>query len=93
MEMEYRKKPVVVEAFKFYIDEFPEWFEDAVINNEVILKKCNFDKYSIEEAHCEIKTLEGVMRGNGGDYIIRGVRGELYPCKSDIFEMTYELAE
>ena len=39
----------------------------------------------------EIETLEGVMVGNPGDYLIRGVKGELYPCKPDIFEETYEL--
>ena len=39
---------------------------------------------------CKIKTLEGVMTANEGDYIIRGVSGKLYPCKADIFEKTYE---
>jgi hypothetical protein len=39
---------------------------------------------------CEIETLEGTMRGNAGDYLIRGVKGEYYPCKPDIFEATYE---
>ena len=38
----------------------------------------------------EIETLEGVMKANKGDWIIRGVKGELYPCKPDVFEMTYE---
>jgi hypothetical protein len=38
----------------------------------------------------EIPTLEGVMRANYGDYIIKGVQGEFYPCKPDIFEATYE---
>ncbi len=38
----------------------------------------------------EVETLEGTMHGNAGDYLIRGVKGEWYPCKPDIFEMTYE---
>lgn len=41
----------------------------------------------------EIETLEGVMKADKGDWIIRGVKGELYPCKPDVFEMTYEKVE
>ena len=89
----YRKIPVEIEAFQFYVDAMPDWFMDAVTNNIVILRNCNYKKYSIEEAYCEITTLEGVLRCNGGDYIIKGVKGEIYPCKSDIFEMTYEKIE
>ena len=86
----FRKKPIVVEAFQFYVDPIPDWFMDKVTSNDVTLRNCNLKRYSIEEAYCEIKTLEGVVRGNGGDYIIKGVQGELYPCKSDIFKQTYE---
>lgn len=85
----YVKKTVEIEAFQFYVDNMPDWFVDAITNNIVTLKKCDYTRYSINEAHCEIKTLEGTHRANGGDYIIRGVKGELYPCKPDIFEMTY----
>lgn len=85
----YRKKPVEIEAFQFYVDEIPDWFMDKVSSNEVILRNCNYNQYEIDEAYCEISTLEGVMRGNGGDYIIKGVNGEIYPCKPDIFEKTY----
>ncbi|RDW17037.1 hypothetical protein CWR48_15665 [Oceanobacillus arenosus] len=88
--MKYRKKPVVIEAFKFYVDPMPDWFMDKVSANEVILMNCNYDRYSIEEAYCKIETLEGTMVGNGGDYIIKGVQGEIYPCKPGIFEKTYE---
>jgi hypothetical protein len=42
------------------------------------------------EIEMEIETLEGTMRASPGDYVIRGVNGEIYPCKADIFEMTYE---
>ncbi|MED3623252.1 hypothetical protein P4482_09150 [Neobacillus thermocopriae] len=89
----YRKKPVVIEAFKFYVDPMPDWFMKKVIENKIILRNCDYNRYSIDEAYCEIETLEGVMRGNGGDYIIQGVNGEIYPCKPDIFEKTYEKVE
>jgi hypothetical protein len=88
--MKYHKKPVEIEAFKFYVDNMPDWFMDKVTDCTVTLKKCNYKKYSINEAYCEIITLEGVMIARGGDYIIKGVQGEIYPCKSDIFEQTYE---
>lgn len=62
----------------------------------------NFKKYrkipvTIEayktDEEIEIETLEGVMKAQKGDYIIKGVKGELYPCKPDIFKMTYEELE
>lgn len=88
--MKYRKKPVEVEAFRFYVDPMPDWFMDKVSSCEVTLRRCDYERYAISEAYCEIETLEGRMLGNGGDYIIKGVQGELYPCKPDIFEQTYE---
>ena len=42
------------------------------------------------EKEFEVKTLEGVLKGKAGDYLIEGVRGELYPCDKEIFEETYE---
>jgi len=90
MMSKYRKKPVEIEAFKFYVDPMPDWFMDKVTTNEVSLRNCGYSHSTIEEAYCEIKTLEGTMKGNGGDYIIKGVQGEIYPCKPDIFESTYE---
>lgn len=89
--MKYRKKPVIIEAFKFYVDNMPDWFFNKVTTNEIVLRNCDFKRYTIDEAYCEINTLEGIMRGNGGDYIIKGINGEIYPCKSDIFEKTYEV--
>ena len=47
------------------------------------------EAYQTDE-EMEIETLEGVMKANKGDWIIRGVKGELYPCKPEVFEMTYE---
>lgn len=89
----YRKKPVVIEAFRFYIDSMPDWFMDEVTKNKIVLHKCKLGRFEIKEAYCEIETLEGVMRGNGGDYIIKGVDGEIYPCKPYIFEKTYDIVE
>jgi len=86
----YKKKPVVVEAFQFYVEPMPDWFMDKVSSNEIVLKNCNHDKCSVNYAYCEIKTLEGTMVANAGDYIIKGVEGEIYPCKTDIFNRTYE---
>jgi len=87
----YRKKPVVVEAFQLnsrgLIAE--DWFWDAVTRNDIITH--SFGKHDPEDAWCEIKTLEGIMRAKTGDYIIRGIKGEIYPCRADIFEQTYEL--
>lgn len=84
----YKKKPVEVEAFKFGVDNMPDWFMDKITDKTVTLHYMG--KLYPQEGYCEIKTLEGVMLGNIDDYIIRGVQGELYPCKPDIFEQTYE---
>lgn len=85
--MKYRKKPVEVEAFQLGFDQTPEWFkETSGADREV--RFCTY-----KGVHCcEIETLEGVMTAYVGDYIIKGVQGELYPCKADIFEATYEVA-
>lgn len=91
--MKYRKKPVVIEAFQLndrgMVAE--DWFWDAVSANRIITR--NFGKNYTDPAQCEISTLEGVMTAKSGDYIIRGVQGEIYPCKPDIFEQTYEKVE
>ena len=85
----FRKKPVVIEAFRLnergLIGE--DWFWDAVTRNDIITH-C-FGKHYPDPAWCEIKTLEGTMIANAGDYIIQGVHGEIYPCKADIFQKTY----
>lgn len=84
----YRKKPVEIEAFEFGVDCIPDWFMDKVTDNTIIL--VNMGKYYPQEGYCKIQTLEGEMIGNIGDYIIKGIKGEIYPCKYDIFRMTYE---
>ena len=80
--MKYRKKPVVIEAVRFMIgDTLPDWFMDRVASNTIITHS---------DGTCDIKTLEGTMRADYGDYIILGIKGEVYPCKPDIFISTYE---
>ena len=90
--MKYKKRPVEVEAFqydgdlvsnsgKYYV---PAWaisaYEDGTI-------------YFVEDGEMFIRTLEGDHHASVGDYIIKGVKGELYPCKPDIFSLTYEPVE
>lgn len=87
--MKYRKKPVVIEAFQWTggpdQTEDPEWICQAIKEGTA-----RFDP--IHEVML-IDTLEGTHQANFGDFIIQGVKGELYPCKPDIFALTYELAE
>ena len=77
--MRYRKKPVVIEAYR--IGDF---------ENPMPLGWLTCQHYGNRDDYIEIETLEGRMRGNRGDWIIKGIKGEFYPCKPDIFEATYE---
>lgn len=95
--MKYRKKPVVIEAVQYHMreyadnplvfDEVPVWLKEAIEN-----KTIKPDFRSEDYWYLVIKTLEGNMDVTPGDWIIRGVKGELYPCKPDIFKATYEPA-
>lgn len=81
----FRKKPVIIDAYWYNHkpDNYrPDWFSDAVSANKIIT-------YS---DHAKIVTLEGVMRADLNDWIIKGVAGEFYPCKPEIFVATYEPA-
>lgn len=78
--MRYRKKPVVIEAIQFFRDT---WVSIARNEFRNVIKR-NIDDEPV------IETLEGEMKVCEGDYIIRGIKGEFYPCKPDIFEATYE---
>lgn len=95
--MKYSKKPVVIEAFRLGIDDMPEWFKLQVELGSVNIHTIPLDDSRSKDCgktFCEIHTLEGVMLAQEGkDYIIKGVDGELYPCKIDIFEKTYEKIE
>ncbi|MGT2811861.1 hypothetical protein [Streptococcus minor] len=83
--MHYRKKPVEIEAVQFY--DNPETLAEL---SKFGLEPVNVD-YSVPSMPVlKIHTLEGVMTAIEGDFIIKGVQGEFYPCKPDIFEQTYE---
>lgn len=85
----FRKKPVEIEAFEFRKGvDWPEWFAIAVGDGKVIIY--GTEGRAGKSTCAEIPTLEGDMTASEGDWIIRGVKGELYPCKPDIFAVTYE---
>lgn len=87
----FRKKPVVIEAFELGIDPMPDWFMDRVSDDTIILRGGHpRDRDALTGA--DITTLEGVMHADRHDMVIRGVKGEIYPCKADIFAATYEPA-
>ncbi|MCC0641750.1 MULTISPECIES: hypothetical protein [unclassified Clostridioides] len=85
------KKAIEVEAFRFDIDVEPTvWIRKEIERGNAWVE------HSIAKGDAKlfIRTLEGVIyKANIGDYIIQGVKGEIYPCKADIFEMTYEKVE
>ncbi len=88
--MRYRKKPIVVDAWQFDPHKWgdrPDWMR--ALGSKVTIA------FAAGEAAEDIfvDTLEGVMRAMPGDWIIRGIKGEVYPCKPDIFAATYELVE
>lgn len=93
----FRKKPVVIEAYQWKEGDalnlrrngWPQWLVDATQSDENwdSIVTLSFDGYAT------IKTLEGEMRADIGDWIIRDINGELYPCKPDIFAATYESAD
>lgn len=69
-------------------NEDPTWIISAIQEGNVW-----FDNLGTEEVNMKIETLEGVHKANRGDFIIKGVKGELYPCKPDIFAATYEAVD
>jgi hypothetical protein len=94
----YKKKPVIISAFQLGIDKFPDWFEKAVMDGTVSPFKVNTSHIATltdaaNETHYHINTLEGEIRADYKDFIIKGVEGELYPCKPSIFAKTYETVE
>ena len=91
--MKYKKKPVVIEAFKLGADPMPDWFMDAVSENKVILHGTSSGFYHGNDTNADIETLEGCMHADYGDYIICGVKGEIYPCKPDVFRQTYDVVD
>lgn len=78
----YRKKPVVIEALRL-----------TPLNLEAVEEFVGGDLGSHPDGGLVIATLEGAMWASVGDYIIKGVKGEFYPCKPDIFAKSYEVAQ
>lgn len=78
--MRYRKKPLEIEAWRYGEEATPEWghvaFESGVLR-------------LTPDGEAKVRTLEGSMTARKGDYIVKGIKGELYPVKPDIFEATY----
>lgn len=85
--MKFKKKPVVIDAVLWdgNLETLAEGF--------MVGSNCSEITQDLLEDSVVIRTLEGDMRADVGDWIIRGVKGELYPCKPDIFALTYEAVE
>jgi len=82
MIKQYRKKPIVIEAVKF---------DGTLEVSQYIAKWMGKPfEWTGNPEHLTIPTLEGEMTASRGDFIIKGIQGEFYPCKPDIFEATYE---
>ena len=77
--MKYVKKPIEVEAVQWTGENFVEI--------------CNFCKRSYYDFELKIQTLDGTLKPTIGDYIIKGIKGEFYPCNEDVFNLTYDLVE
>lgn len=97
----YRKKPIVVDAYQVVepekllmnIDKIPDWLRQEIEkgnlgNIYLLVSRHVGDKYA--KVTVNVVTLEGTMKVSPGDYIIKGVNGEFYPCKPDIFEKSYD---
>ena len=97
--MKFRKKPVIIDAIQFTgkesLDEVIEFInlEKICGKREANIIKSIIDYYFEKDKAIVIPTLEGNMIASIGDWIIRGVQGEYYPCKPDIFKATYEAVE
>ena len=79
----YRKKPIVIEAMEYLREE----------NISACMDWCDKLVYSNVNNEYYVMTLEGDMLASKGDFIIKGVNGEFYPCKPDIFAKTYDEVE
>lgn len=77
---QYRKKPVIIEAVKYTAEK----------HNQIQEEFCGQLEVHLIDLSVYVRTLEGAMKVDEGDFIIKGVKGEFYPCKADIFEATYD---
>lgn len=87
--MKYRNKSLIIEAFQLGKNCMPGWFNEKISRGEVTLVINSVGDVS----RCGIKTPNGVMTAEAGDFVIKGVGGELYPCKAGIFYETYKPVE
>ena len=85
MAQQYIKRPVVVEAVQFSMDSL-----DHIRTLTEFMKDADFDINYLNDGKIYIETLEGTMCAQEGDYVIKDIKGEFYPCKPDIFKLTYE---
>lgn len=96
--MYYRKKPVIIQAFQMTEErrrdnsEWPNWLHEAWCKDHDELGALYPSEFPDSDGTdlLRISTLEGNQLVSWDDYIIRGIQGEIYPCKPDIFEQTYE---
>ena len=91
--MKFRKKPVVIEAIQWNGSNLKEIIEFTGLHRSA--EKWTWKEYEevVASSGLKIFTLEGPLMASVGDWIIKGIKGEFYPCKPDIFEKTYELVE
>lgn len=83
MTRRFVKKPLEIEAFRLGFEGIPGWMYGS--------EDIHFHHITLDEPYYYIiRTLEGTMRADEGDYIIKGIKGEIYPCKREIFEASYE---
>ena len=94
MIKKYIKKPIKIEAIQLKEDNIIEVFDFLDKANYKETKSTeeleDFNQRMLKQGYIEIKTLEGIMKASFGDYIIKGIKGEFYPCKPYIFQATYE---
>lgn len=81
----YRKKPVEIDAM--------QWNKGETDPLLIFMMSDDIDDMCMIDGELMIHTLEGLMKVSDGDYVIKGIKGEIYPCKPDIFEQTYEKVE
>lgn len=89
----YRKKPIVIDAFQLTEETLMSMYVSNACDPDIIIgtQKCHICRYITEKMKgLSIPTLEGTMFANIDDWIIKGVNGEIYPCKPDIFDKCYE---
>jgi len=88
--MKYKKKPTIIEAIQWDGSNINEVIDFTKDKSNIVVERHTYTQAS---ARVIIHTLEGDMEASIGDYIIRGVKGEYYPCKPDVFDMTYDPVE